>query len=686
MSEENVKSPGESGATSDVIIGVDILPGHSPSSSKQPHYAMAVLKDGKIIDKYEDISLSRLLRLIWEYKPSIIAIDNVYELAPSEHKLAKLFVLLPPGTSIVQVTGWGPDALNIKSMAKSIGINVDGKLSPLKTAILSALIAWKGYGYKVKLLEEKTKIIVVRGRSVSHGGMSYNRYIRSIRSGILAVAKEIKKILDRNGFDYDLLFKKAKGGLERAVFIVYAPREKLYGLIKPINTKSVRVIIKPVYKNKVVVGEDLRKSGKPVIVGIDPGVSTGIAVIDLNGVPLFLYSSKNIDRNDIINMISSIGYPVIIATDVAEAPDAVKKLAATVKAQLFVPPRNLSTVEKIEIVSMLTKKYPWLDIDDSHERDALAAAYKAYQSLEDKFRQIEKNLRKYGISLDEDRIKVAIIKGKTLAEAIEEELERIMEQDIGFTQDTSTPLDIKKTVVAEKKHDTSKRIDTRIKALEAEKKRLSQQIKDLSQRLEALELELRTLKSIKEADQETMREIEKLRLENKSLKDEVTKLKNTIEQLVNENKTLKQLLRIVAYENYIPVPVVKSPTLSNVIKSVENNVGLLKAIYVDDVGRLCNEVLKYLEENRVALIVGQDVENELLNDRIPMVSLKKFKHYIVDNMIFVEPSIIGVVDELWNIIEEKKKEDEYERILKLIEEYQEMRKKKLGLKGELSRL
>lgn len=682
MLEEN----GKSRSAGEVIIGVDILPGYSPSSNKQPHYAMAVLKDGEIIDKYEDISLSRLLRLIWEYRPSIIAIDNIYELASSEQKLAKLFTLLPPGTNVVQVTGWGPDSINVKSMARNLGISVDGKISPLKTAILSALIAWKGYGHKVKLLEEKTKIIVVRGRSVSHGGMSYNRYVRSIRSGILAVAKEIKKTLDQNGFDYDLLFKKAKGGLERAVFIVYAPREKLYGLIKPVNTKSVKVIIKPVYKNKIVVGGEPKKSKRPVIVGIDPGVSTGIAVIDLNGIPLFLYSSKNIDRKDVVNMILSIGSPVIIATDVTEVPDTVKKLAATVNAQLFVPQRNLSTTEKVEIVSLLTKKYPWLNVEDSHERDALAAAYKAYQGLEDKFRQIEKNLRKYGISLDEDKIKVAIIKGKTLAEAIEEELERLIEEDAGSTQDNTVYVEKSKNEMDKKVIKESMRINRKVRVLEAEKKILSQQIKELRQRIEALELELKALKTVSEPDQKIKREIEKLRLENKSLREEVARLKNTIDTLASENKLLKQVIRIIAYENYVPVPMVKSLTLNNVIKALENSLGILKAVYVDELKELNYEVIEYLEKNRVAVVVGSDVKDMVYNNKIPVVSLKKFKHFIVDDLVLVEPNIIGVVDELWSIIDEKKKEDMYNRILRLIEEYKEMRKKKLGLKGELSRL
>lgn len=683
MLKENHVASSDRCDSNAVIIGIDILPGHSPSSSRQPHYAMAVLKDGKIIDKYEDVSLSRMLRLVWEYKPSIIAIDNVYELASSDSKLAKLFTLLPPGTNIVQVTGWGSNTIDLKNLARSIGINVEGKLTPLKTAIIAALIAWKGYGYKVRLLEEKTKIIVVRGRSVSHGGMSYNRYVRSIRSGILAITKEIKRILDRNGFDYDLVFKKAKGGLERSVFIVYAPREKLYGLIKPVNTKSIRVIIQPVYKNKVVFDGNLKKKDRPVIVGIDPGVNTGIAVIDLNGTPIFIHSSKNMDRNDIINMILAVGSPVIIATDVAEVPETVKKLAAMVKAQLYVPSRNLSSVEKNEIVSNIVKRYPWISVNDTHERDALVAAYKAYQSLEDKFKHIEHSLKKYGITLDEDRIKVAIIKGKTLAEAIEEELERIMEQDIGFSQEQA------ETINQEQKRESiksscEKRIETKIRALEAEKKRLIQEIKDLTSRLEALELELKNLKTLHDVEENVFREIEKLRLENKSLREQVRKLKEDINRLVDENTRLKETIKTIVFNNYIPIPVVYTPTLNNVAK-VLDLMHVVKAFYTTNIKNICCDLLKYLEEKRIAVIVDEYKEQFLFN-KVPVVSLKKFKYFLIDDILFVEPSVINVIDELWKTINEMKKEDEYMKVYRLIKEYQEMRKKKFGLKNELSRL
>ncbi len=678
MSVEKRKTSNEN---SKIIVGIDILPGKSPSSASQPHYAMVVLKGVDIIAEYEDVSLSRFIRLAWEYKPSIIAIDNIYELASSESKLMKIVSLLPPETELVQVTGWGPQAVNIKSLARSLGIEVSGKLTPLKTAYLAALIASKGYGYKVKLLEEKTKIIVSRGRRISHGGMSYNRFVRSVRAGILSVTKEIKRILDKNRLDYDLVFRKAKGGLERSIFIVYAPRSKLYGLIKPINTKSVRVEIRPVYKHKILVPRSQDQTrNKPIIVGLDPGVSTGIAIIDLNGAPLFTYSSKNIDRSDIINIVSSIGVPVIIATDTNPPPDAVKKLAASLKAQLYIPPRSLSSDEKMEIISMLKKKYPWLDIDDTHERDALAAAYKAYQSLEAKFVQAEENIEKMGIGVDLDNIKVAIIRGKTIAEAIEAELEKIFRESlepISVIMEKSAKKTIDKT--CEEEYKRIEKLSEKIRILEAEKIRLQNEIRRMREKIRELEVELNSVKHSYSSNENLLREIERLRTENKVLSQQLIELKEKLDKANEDNIRLKETFLKIVFGKYIPIPVVKNASRYTLNKLLDAG-SEVRALYVENTKTITEEFIAMLKKEKIALLVKDDSGLGSLSKHIPVLNINKFRYYLIDDYLFIEPRIIDIIKRSWRVIEEQKKKDEFEKVIKLIEEYQKERKKKLGVK------
>ncbi|MEM4476530.1 MAG: DUF460 domain-containing protein, partial [Desulfurococcaceae archaeon] len=279
-------------SSSRVIVGVDVRYG-SPESSTPPHYSIVILRGEEVINEYEDVSIGRLIRILWDTLPKVIAVDNVYELAPSKSKLFNLLSLLPPDIEIVQVAGVGSEKLNVKLLAKSLGIEVYNKPQPLQTAYIVALAAQRGLGYRVRLVEDKSKIIISRGRGSSKGGMSHDRYVRNIRAGILRVTKEIKSILDSNNIDYDLLITRSSGGLSRSTFIVYAPRSKVLSLVKPLKTHNIKVDVRPVYSSRIVfeplnAPEKSQVSTKPLIIGLDPGTWTGLAVLDLNGVPLLV--------------------------------------------------------------------------------------------------------------------------------------------------------------------------------------------------------------------------------------------------------------------------------------------------------------------------------------------------------------------------------------------------------------
>ncbi len=676
MSRENLRQSNDK-----LVMGVDILPGKSSLSTRQPHYAVVLLKNERIVDEYEDVSLSRLIRLIWEHRPSIIAIDNIFELAADEKKLLKLMSLLPSDIELIQVTGWGPQAVNIKAVARSLGLSIHGKLSPLKTAYISAYAASKGYGYRIKFLEEKTKIIVSKGRSLSRGGMSYNRYIRSIRAGILRMTREIKSILDKNRLDYDLVFKKSEGGLERSIFIVYAPRTKLYGLVKPINTKTIRVEIKPIYTSRITaiassgIGS---KSLRPVIVGLDPGMCTGIAIMDLNGTPLFLHSSKNIDRSDIINMIRSVGNPILIATDVASPPEAVKKLAATLHVNVYTPSHDLSNDEKNLLIYSIKKNFPWIEIDDTHERDALAAAYKAYLSYQDKFRQLESELDKINIPVNLERIKAAIIKGKTIAEALESEVDKLIEKEFQETRDTRITKQEKTDIYEQLKVDEEviSRLQKRVKHLEAEKLKLQHRIADLLSRIEALETELRVVKHTYKPDQETKRFIELIVNENKNLREEVKRLRKEIEKLSKEKNELTSIINNIFDKNMKYIPVITSLT-SAIIRNLLFSDKTIKAVFIESLSSYNSEAIDYLFENRIA-IVTRSVEG-YLDNKVPIISLNNIEHYIIGNRVYVDRNIENKIARKWEEIENKLREDEFTKIIKLIEDYRKERKKKLGI-------
>jgi predicted RNase H-like nuclease (RuvC/YqgF family) len=409
------------------ILGIDIEPKNSPLSLSQTKYSIVIIDEkGDIIEKMDNCPLSRVIRLAWEQEISIIATDNIYELGSNDREIIKAISLLPDNVEVVQVTYINGEFRDIRDVAKNYGIDIQGKPNSTKTAYLAAILALKGAGTKIKLIENKTKIVISRGRHLGPGGMSSNRYKRHIRGLLLRVFKQVKESLDKNNIDYDVIVKRTKSGIENATFIVYAPRESLFGIVKKMKGHDVNLEIKPVYKTKIEFGDKKINNSKPLIVGIDPGLEVGISVLDLYGNPILLTSRRSIDREDIIMLLREKGLPVLLATDVNPLPDAVKKLSAALKAKVYIPEKSLSVDEKQQLLNDYCDRFN-LNISDPHIRDSLGAALKAYKDLEKKLRQGDSVIRRFEIDIDEDKVFRCIMDGNTIAECIEKEIENKLE-------------------------------------------------------------------------------------------------------------------------------------------------------------------------------------------------------------------------------------------------------------------
>jgi predicted RNase H-like nuclease (RuvC/YqgF family) len=517
-------------------MGIDINPGSSPSSVYKPKYSIIIIDaNRRVLYKNEETTLPRIIRLAWEHNVSAIGIDNVYELAPTEHGIARILSLLPPETKLIQVTYDNGRFIPIKSVAEKHGIVVPpGKLSPGKTAYIAALLVEKGIGGQVRLREEKTRITISKSRGGSKGGWSQARYQRRLNSIISQVAQKIKETLDKAGFDYDESYRRSRGGLESAIFTVYAGREKIYGLIKPYDGRDYRVRITPLYGQKLVIGDrDITLSQRPVIVGVDPGIYTGLAVLDISGNLLYLHSSKNLDRSKIASILSDIGKPVVIATDVNPPPDTVKKLSAMFDTQLYVPPTSLSTAEKRTLADQVYPEY-----NDTHQRDALAAAYRAYRELSEKFKQIELYVSKRRLNLDVDKIKESLVRGKTIAEAIEEEIERKIGSELTPLARKESLSNGQRKVQEESCNIALAEYRERVDYLLYNRKKLEDEIRKLNEELEYLR---RTQKNaIKELKKEVEQEIqvERYRTRISNLEKRLSDLELMLAELREEKTSL----------------------------------------------------------------------------------------------------------------------------------------------------
>lgn len=134
----------------------------------------------------------------------------------------------------------------------------------------------------------------------------------------------------------------------------------------------------------------------PIIVGIDPGTTTAVAALDTDGNLISLMSRKGMSRAEISRRLVSLGRPVMVAADRRPAPAAVERLAATFSARLVVPGENLSRREKSLLAGGFLRGRE--ERPNQHERDALASALRAYNTIKPTMVRVGRRLTALGLS------------------------------------------------------------------------------------------------------------------------------------------------------------------------------------------------------------------------------------------------------------------------------------------------
>lgn len=134
-------------------------------------------------------------------------------------------------------------------------------------------------------------------------------------------------------------------------------------------------------------------SKKALIIGIDPGSTSAVAAVDLDGEIQLLESGKNFPPSEIIERIVKVGRPVVVASDKGKTPSTVQDIRTSLGAELYEPEEDLDSERKKELGKGA----------NSHEKDAVASAFYAYNNLQREIRKIEK----YNQKLDIERPEVA---------------------------------------------------------------------------------------------------------------------------------------------------------------------------------------------------------------------------------------------------------------------------------------
>ncbi|EMA35446.1 DUF460 domain-containing protein, partial [Halobiforma nitratireducens] len=481
-----------------VVYGVDIQSGDVRGDA--PSYAL-VRYDGDDLAR-DVVSHRKLRRLIDDEEPAIVATDNMYELAADKDELIHFLGTLPAGTRLVQVTGAEqPEPLS--RVAKRHGIPY-GK-EPMKEAEATARLAAHNVGHEVSAFTDTTEVKVSRGRSTGSGGWSEDRFTRRIHGSVKKRAREVESELEDANLEYEREVREAYGGFANAVFTVQARPQDIP--VSRNRSGDVRVEIERERRDGIEF-RPLAKRRDHVVVGIDPGTTTAVAIVGLEGEILDVWSSRTSDTADVIEWIVERGRPIVVAADVTPMPETVEKIRRSFDAAGWTPETDLPVDEK----QHRTRDYSY---ENDHQRDALSAALYAVDAHEDQFDRIAAKLPP---GVDRGEVTARVVAGEESVEAVLADLEG---DDDGDDDDTE--------------HEPRELTDEeqRINDLEQQVDRLQSHVSTLEDRLDEKDDRIEELESeLDQARREERKEVRRNR--------EVTRHRRTAERLEYERDEARE--------------------------------------------------------------------------------------------------------------------------------------------------
>jgi len=562
------------------VFGIDIIKGSVRSRTRRPLYAL-VRMSGQTIVSESEVSLFRLFRMLREEQPDILAVDSLQEIAADQRELYFFLQGLPPQTRLVQVTG-GEHKETLGKVAARYNISFN-RFDPFAEARTSAQVASLGAGAEVIAFESESEIIVSRHRSLGKGGWSQNRYVRKIHGAVQLKGREIDQALVAAGLRYEKKEIRAFGGCSRVVFRVFTTRDQV-----PVSTyrgSDVQVRINGKRLERI---QYRPLSGKPryLIIGIDPGTTTAVAALDLDGTLLQLQSSRQMNMGDVIESLYKIGKPLIIASDVQEMPFSVEKIRRAFSAIAYTPKQDVSVETKLEITALFS-------YENDHERDALSAALDAYRQYRHKFQNL---LKRIPPGYDLDEVRARVIRGQSLEHALAE-----INGDAAPNPQREAP-----PARVDEKHDERVRVlDGMVKRLRTFVAELQEDIKEKEFEIRRLQARIRKVQTNRDSELAKDAEVVKKDVVIQNLKKHLRKEERHNRNLAKRLARIKQFAELSMDGEVVPVKVMDALTKEGLRKLAED-VGIDEGdvIFVTRIDGWGRNVVKDLAEIRVKAVVA----------------------------------------------------------------------------------
>ena len=563
------------------VFGIDIIRGSVRSRSRRPTYAL-VRMEGQAIVAETEVSMFRLFRLLAAEQPDILAVDSLQEIAADQHELYFFLQGLPPRTRLVQVTG-GERKETLAKVAGRYNISFD-RFNPFDEARATARVAALGAGAEVIAFENESEIVVSRHRSPGKGGWSQNRYARKIHGAVQQKGREIEQVLVSGGIRYEKKETRAFGGCSRVAFRVFAVRDQV-----PVSAyRGADVQVR-------IAGKRLDRirfrplSGRPryIIAGIDPGPTTAVAALDLDGNLLHLASSRQMDMSGVTEALCKVGKPLIIASDVQDMPYSVEKIRRAFSAIAFSPKQDMSVDAKME----LTAPFPYAN---DHERDALSAALEAYRQYRNKFQNIARRMPP-GHDLDE--IRAGVIRGQSLEQVLGELKEK------EASTETAAPV----VEAGGKQDERVKVLDGTVKRLRAFSSELEEELKKKEYEIHRLQARLRKVHATRDAALVLNTEIVRRDAVIQSLKKRLRKEERRSRSLIRRLERKKAAEEIVVSGDALPLKVLPALTRDALHHlSEEEGLSAGDVIYVNRTDGWGRSVIRELADSGVVAVIAGD--------------------------------------------------------------------------------
>ena len=387
---------------------------------------------------------------------------------------------------------------------------------------------------------------------------------------------------------------------------------------------------------------------KLLIVGIDPGTTTGYAVLDIDGKLLHLNSSKQLDLNQLISQTINLGKAVLVGTDNAKVPNLVGTFATKLGAKIVNPDEDLKVEEKRRMAENF-------NFSDEHQGDALASALFAYKSARTLLDKIDIFVKENQKSNIKNQIKdIVITKSVSIKNAVsiiekKDEEDRIIEK-----------------VVVEKKLNENDFLNlyNKLKRHEAELKLVKNYNNNLKNRIRILEKN-----QIKNPNKEQRIEDKKLGF----IKDRIKALDSKLQSKDEHIEQLKSLIR--KFNNIMS-------NISNfyILKKLDNlgasefnlknkilNIRRNDILLVDDPNILSSSVIDLLR-GRIFVIVHKNPISKKTENSMPFVFIN------AKNLEIDEDKYFGFVDKKHFEMEKSK----VNWVKKIIDDYKQEKEQLLG--------